>query len=109
MRKSSIVRLGLAGLLSILVTGCPASDPAGGDDMQQEQPDAGSTGSGSGSGEGSGSGSSNACAMATALGDLGTQMAWKANRCNVPGSGGTKKWYRLSAAVPGAAGDYVQL
>ena len=67
-------------------------------------------GSGSGSGMGSGSGSgSNLCPLTTALGDLGTQVAWKANRCNVPGSGGTKKWYRLSASVPGATGDYIQL
>jgi hypothetical protein len=110
MRKLSIARLGFAGLVSILVTGCPAADPANGDDDQQMQPDAGGMGSGSGSGMGSGSGSdSGACPLATALGDLGSQMAWKANRCSVPGSGGTKKWYRLSAAVPGSAGDYIQL
>ncbi len=103
-----IARLGFAGFLFIVLTGCPAADSTGGgDDTEQAQPDAG-MGSGSGSGMGSGSGD-NLCPLATALGDLGTQVAWKAQRCNVPGSGGLKKWYRLSAAIPGATGDYIQL
>jgi hypothetical protein len=110
MRKLSIARLGFAGFVSIVVTACPASTPGSDDDTQAAQPDAGGMGSGSGSGMGSGSASgADACPLATTLGDLGSQMAWKANRCNVPGSGGTKKWYRLSAAVPGSAGDYIQL
>lgn len=108
MRKSAMLRIGLVGLLSILGTGCPGDMP---DDGQQVQPDA-AVGGGGGSGSGSGSGSgdtSSACPLAATLGNVGTQMAWKANRCNVPGTMGAQKWYRLSAAVPGSPGDYIQL
>src|SRR5262245_43930720 len=48
------------------------------------------------------------CPLASPLGDLGMLAALKAQRCNVPNSGGTAKWYRLSALVPNTM-DYVQL
>jgi hypothetical protein len=37
-----------------------------------------------------------------------TLPAFKAQRCNVPGTSGTKKWFRLSAQLPGSQ-DFVQL
>lgn len=40
--------------------------------------------------------------------DAGTLMALKAQRCNVSGSMGLRKWYRLSATLPGST-DVVQL
>ena len=49
------------------------------------------------------------CPLAASMGDAGSLAAFKSQRCNVPGSMGTKKWYRLSAQVPGAPNDYVQL
>jgi hypothetical protein len=46
------------------------------------------------------------CPMAPTA-DVGTVAASAAQRCNVPGSMGTRKWYRLAATLP--AGDIVQL
>ena len=43
-----------------------------------------------------------------AAADAGTVSALKAERCNVPGSMGARKWYRLSATLPGTD-DVVQL
>ncbi len=40
--------------------------------------------------------------------DAGTLTALKAQRCNVSGSMGQRKWYRLSATLPGST-DVVQL
>ncbi|MBA3457304.1 MAG: hypothetical protein H0T42_29755, partial [Deltaproteobacteria bacterium] len=40
--------------------------------------------------------------------DAGTLTALKAQRCNVSGSMGARKWYRLSATLPGST-DIVQL
>src|SRR5262245_20852573 len=40
--------------------------------------------------------------------DAGDLAALKAQRCNVPGSMGSKNWYRLSATLPGST-DVVQL
>lgn len=40
--------------------------------------------------------------------DAGTLTALKAQRCNVSGSMGLRKWYRLSATLPGST-DVVQL
>lgn len=40
--------------------------------------------------------------------DAGTLPALKAQRCNVSGSMGQRKWYRLSATLPGST-DVVQL
>lgn len=41
-------------------------------------------------------------------GDAGTVPALAAQRCNVPGSMGMRKWWRLSATLPGSD-DVVQL
>ena len=49
-----------------------------------------------------------ACPLDASIADLGTLSALKAQRCNVAGSMGTRKWYRLSATLPGTS-DVVQL
>jgi hypothetical protein len=48
------------------------------------------------------------CTLAATMADAGDLAALKANQCNVPGSMGAKKWYRLAATVPGST-DVVQL
>jgi hypothetical protein len=49
------------------------------------------------------------CALPSAMADAGDLTALKAERCNVPGSMGSKKWFRLSAVVPAGPMDIVQL
>jgi hypothetical protein len=41
--------------------------------------------------------------------DAGDLAALKAQRCNVPSSMGAKNWYRLSATLPGATTNVVQV
>src|SRR5678815_1007907 len=86
-------------LLPVLVfgvVGCVGAAPPGGgsggdDDVQ---PDAGTI--------------ENACPLADTQ-DTGDLTALKAQLCNVPGTQGARKYYRLSATVPGATGmDIVQ-
>jgi hypothetical protein len=48
-----------------------------------------------------------ACALPDTTADLGTLPALKAQRCNVSGSMGQQKWFRLSATM--TTGDIVQL
>ncbi|MEZ4363910.1 MAG: hypothetical protein R3B48_27290 [Kofleriaceae bacterium] len=48
------------------------------------------------------------CSLEESMDDLGDQAARVANYCNVPGSRGALKWYRVSASVPGTD-DVVQL
>jgi len=48
------------------------------------------------------------CSLADNMEDAGDLPALKANSCNVPMSMGQRKWYRLSASVPGTD-DVVQL
>ncbi len=36
-------------------------------------------------------------------------VIFNSQMCNVPGSMGASHWYRLSAAIPGSPGDYVQI
>lgn len=48
------------------------------------------------------------CALSDDMESAGDVTALKANSCNVPMSMGQRKWYRLSATVPGT-GDVVQL
>ena len=49
------------------------------------------------------------CPMAATTADTGALTAIKSQRCNVPGTMGAQKWYRLSASLPGQATDIVQL
>jgi hypothetical protein len=49
------------------------------------------------------------CPMAAATADTGALTASKTQRCNVSGSMGTRKWYRMMAALPGSPTDFVQL
>jgi hypothetical protein len=48
------------------------------------------------------------CSLVASVPDSGDLLALKANQCNVPGSQGARKWYRLSATLPGTT-DVVQL
>lgn len=48
------------------------------------------------------------CSLSDRMDDAGDLSALKANSCNVPMSMGQRKWYRLSAKVPGTD-DVVQL
>ncbi|HWO26571.1 MAG TPA: hypothetical protein VNO30_47910 [Kofleriaceae bacterium] len=48
------------------------------------------------------------CALPDSTADAGNLAATKAQQCNVPGSAGTKKWYRVAATLPGTM-DYVQI
>jgi hypothetical protein len=96
-------------LLSLLVmTGCVvgtndggggggADDTTGGGgDDQQPQPNPDPTTQGA------------VCSLPAATADVGDLAAVKAQQCNVPGSAGTKKWYRVAATLPGSM-DFVQL
>ena len=88
---------------ALLMTACPGSTPGGGGDdvitadaattvdapSQTDAPQA-------------------VCPLPPAISDAGTMVAFKSQRCNVPGTMGTQKWYRLSAQLPNSA-DYVQL
>ncbi len=49
------------------------------------------------------------CPLPATMADAGDLTALKAQRCNVPGSMGAKKWFRLSATLPAGAADIVQL
>jgi hypothetical protein len=94
-------------LLSILVvvsTGCVIGDPAptpGGDDTGGDD-DGGSNGSGSGSNP------TRTCSLPDNTADTGDLTALKAQQCNVSGTQGARKWYRLSATLPGSM-DVVQI
>jgi hypothetical protein len=82
-------------LLAALLVGCASpSSETGGDDAPT--PDASET-------------SQATCPLPASMGDAGTLDALKSQRCNVPMSMGTRKWYRLSATLPGAPADIVQL
>jgi hypothetical protein len=48
------------------------------------------------------------CSLPETTADAGNLTASKAQQCNVPGTQGTKKWYRVAAALPGSM-DYVQI
>src|SRR5215510_678999 len=80
-------------LIACVFAGCAGPAPGGGDDDMQ--PDAGIVG--------------RTCPMAMTTADTGALTSLRAQMCNVPGSTGLAHWYRLSAALPGAPGDYVQV
>ena len=90
-----------AFVLAFVLVGCaaPASDSGGDDGVT---PDAPSSMTPDGT-------PSATCPLAATMGDAGSLSALKSQRCNVPGSMGTRKWYRLSATLPGAPNDIVQL
>jgi hypothetical protein len=48
------------------------------------------------------------CSLPETTADAGDLAALKAQQCNVPGSQGTLKWYRVAATLPGSM-DYVQV
>lgn len=48
------------------------------------------------------------CPLPATTADAGDLAAVKAQQCNVPGTQGTKKWYRVAATLPGSM-DYVQI
>jgi len=86
-------------IVLLLVTGCPGPASSGDD---QHTPDAAVDGAAHLDAPVAG------CPLAMTMTDAGMIAAFKAQRCNVPGSGGTQKWYRLSAQLT-TTGDYVQL
>ena len=49
------------------------------------------------------------CPMAAAVTDTGDLTALKAQQCNVPGTQGAQKFYRMSATLPGSTTEIVQL
>jgi hypothetical protein len=51
---------------------------------------------------------SKVCSLPETTADAGDLTAAKAQQCNVPGSQGAKKWYRVAATLPGSM-DYVQI
>ena len=66
------------------------------------------TGSGGGSGTG-GDGQASACPIPATTPDTGALPALNADLCTLPGSMGAAHWYRVSAVLPGATVDDVQL
>src|SRR5262245_32503180 len=48
------------------------------------------------------------CALPMTMPDAGDLAALKSQQCNVPGTMGAQKWYRLSATITGTT-DVVQL
>src|ERR1700710_1601817 len=85
-----------AALLSLV--GCVAGAPP--------DPGGGSNGSNSGSNGGS---NEAACALPAMNPDTGSLTATAAQRCNVSGSQGAAHWYRLAAALPAGAMDFIQI
>jgi len=49
------------------------------------------------------------CPMPTMTSDIGALTASKAEMCNISGSMGKSHWYKLSATLPDAPMDYVQV
>jgi hypothetical protein len=93
-------------LLSLLlITGCVVGNDASGGD-----------GDGDGDGDGGGDGGalpdgmppSRSCALPETTANAGDLAALKAQQCNVPGTQGARKWYRVSATLPGSM-DHVQI
>lgn len=80
--------------LAISLTACTSggTDPVGGDDGPTPDAPVGQQAN---------------CPLPDNQADLGTLPALKAQRCNVSGSQGARKWYRLSATM--ANGDIVQI
>lgn len=93
MKALVIMTFGLVGCMA----GAP-NDPAGDDD--------GNTGSDMGSNGGS---DQAACALPATSPDAGSLAATAAQRCNQSGTQGTKHWYRLVAALPAGAMDFIQV
>jgi hypothetical protein len=91
-------------LLSVfMISGCMvgAESTGAGDDQGGGDPM-------NGSGSGSGSNEQRVCSLPETTADAGDLAAAKAQQCNVAGSQGTKKWYRVAATLPGSM-DYVQI
>ena len=81
----------------VLLTGC----------MVGADPGTGGGGGGGGGGADAAGGTSLICPL-PATGNTGTLTALKAQMCNVSGSQGLKKWYRMNASLTGT-GDIVQI
>ena len=88
-------------LLAFVFVGCAAPSPEGGGD-DGPTPDASTNPTPDGQQQA-------ACPLPDNMGDAGSLTALKSQRCNVPGTMGTRKWYRLSATLPNAPTDIVQL
>src|SRR3569833_3832692 len=91
----------VAAMLMSLV-GCVAGAPP------DQGGDGSNTGRNSGSNAGSGANAA-ACALPASNPDTGNLSATAAQRCNVSGSMGAAHWYRLAAALPAGALDFIQV
>jgi hypothetical protein len=104
MRTSSITGLSLGAFaaLSLLASACTSDgeDPPGNPDGPPANPDGPPVTDGP---------PAKVCALATTIADTGDLAALKTNQCNVPQSGGARKWYRISATVPGTTADHLQV
>src|SRR5687767_12225999 len=98
VREASMRKLFL--VVPVALVGCAANPPGGGDD-QPAGPDAGPGGTDGPVGK--------ACALAESMPDTGALTATKTQRCNVPNTMGTRKWYRMFASIPNSPMDIVQL
>lgn len=86
MRTSSLLAASSSLALAVLLVGCASE---GAEETPPDDP-------------------SGVCSLSDHMDDAGDLSALKANSCNVPMSMGQRKWYRLSAKVPGTD-DVVQL
>jgi hypothetical protein len=87
MRTSSLLAASSSLALAVLPVGCASE---GAEETPPDDPSGG------------------VCSLSDNMNDAGDLAALKANSCNVPMSMGQRKWYRLSARVPGTD-DVVQL
>lgn len=97
-------------LLSLLlVTGCVSGvDSSGDGDVGGDDTGGGDTGDGDPNPNPNPNPNPGVCPLPQATADAGDLTASKAQQCNVPGTQGTKKWYRVAATLPGSM-DYVQI
>ena len=90
----------LFSILVVVSTGCVIGEP-----------DPGAAGDDGGGDDGPGPGSNGTprtCSLPDTTADTGDLAALKAQQCNVSGTQGARKWYRLSATLPGSM-DVVQV
>lgn len=88
-------------LCLLAITGCTIGADAPGDDD-------GGDGSTDGNPAPDGSPEPRVCSLPETTADAGDLTALTAQQCNVPGTQGTRKWYRVAATLPGSM-DHVQI
>ena len=96
MKKMLLSLLVLSGCVIGDEAGVPGDDTGGSDDQQDPNPNPNPNPN------------PGVCALPATTADTGSLTAAKAQQCNVPGSAGARKWYRVAAVLPSAM-DYVQI